>query len=655
MTRRLVVDRLWPMLAALGVLVVGALLLEQYTSRRGNETIHVAIVGDGAGLGDAGDDEDAPGEAEDGPRDAPVSELHALARREARRVQYERAIALYEKALAASPDAPALPGELGALLLAAGRAEKALPLLERADRLAPSPQSAYRLGLARARLGDEAGAEREYRRALALRQGHGPARIALGNLLRARGDTKGAVGLLAAASQVGSNEERARALVALGAAHLAGGQRAEAEAAFGRAIEFAPARAEIRLGIARAWLASGSDERRDLDRAAQVLARAAEMAPDVPQVHAALGRAREKRGDLTLAAEAYDRALRLDPAYRYARRRMLRLALQTRDFSRARHDAERLVADAPEVPEHHFLAALVADREGREDEARRAYRKAIDVAKGDYPEAYLNLGNLEKGAGSRSAARAAYEKAIALRPRYPAAHLNLAKLHEAAGDLAGAEATYQKALAIDPGYASGWLALGQLRSQAGRTTEAIEDLKRAAAARPGYDAAELSLGVAYRRANRFDEAIATYRRLLERSPRYVSAWYNLGLSLQATGEAAEARAAFRNAAALDEGHVQSRVSLADMDLAEGRVAEAKATFAEVADVDSDDPAERAARITARAALAEIAALEGDRRGCEERARQLRAEAPQDARVAALATRCAAPPRSVAATTRTEAP
>ncbi len=653
MSRRLVVDRLWPMLAALGVLVAGALLLEQYTSRRGNETIRIAIVGDGAGLAGAGEEDDAPGDAEDGPQGAPVSELHAQARREARRVQYERAIALYEKALAANPDAPALPGEMGALLLAAGRTEKALPLLERADGLAPSPQSAYRLGLVRGRLGDEAGAEREYRRALSLRQGYGPARIALGNLLRARGDVKGAVGLLAAASQVGSNEERARAFVALGAAHLAGGQRADAEGAFDRAIQFAPARAEIRLAIARAWLAS--DDRGDLDRAAQVLLRAAEMAPDVPQVHAALGRVREKRGDLPAAAEAYDRALRLDPGYRYARRRMLRLALQTRDFSRARHDGERLVADAPEVPEHHFLAALVADREGRDDEARRAYRKAIDVAKGDYPEAYLNLGNLEKGAGNRPAARAAYEKAIALRPRYPAAYLNLAKLHEAAGDLAAAEATYQKALAIDPGYASGWLALGQLRSQQGRTAEAIEDLKKAAAARHGYDAAELSLGVAYRRADRFDEAVATYRRLLERSPRHVSAWYNLGLSLQATGRNVEARGAFRNAAALDEGHVQSRVALADMDLAEGKIADAKQVFAEVVELDPDDPGERAAQVTARAALAEIAALEGDRRGCEERARQLRAEAPQDARVAGLAKRCAATPRSVATTTRTEAP
>lgn len=651
---RLVVDRLWPMLAVLAVLLAGALLLEQYASRRGNETIRVAIVGDGAGLADAADEDGAAADGDEGPRSPPVSELHGEARREGRRAQYEKAIALYEKALQAHPDHPALLGELGALLLAAGRLERALPLLERADGLAPSPQSAYRLGVARGRADDDAGAEREYRRALSLRPGYGPARVALGNLLRGHGKIAEAVELLEAATQSGSNEERARALVALGAAHLAGGRALDAERAFDRAVGFAPARAEIRLGIARAWL--GSDDRRDLERAAQVLLRAAEMAPDVPQVHAALGRVREKAGDLPAAAEAYDRALRLDPGYRYARRRMLRLALQTRDFGRARHDAERLVADAADVPEHHFLAALVADREGRDDEARRVYRKAIEVAKGNYPEAYLNLGNLEKSAGDRAAARAAYEKAIALRPRYTAAHVNLARLLDASGDLAGAEATYEKALRLDPGYAPAWLALGQFRSQQGRTGEAIEDLRRAVAARPRYDAAELSLGVAYRRAERFDEAVATYRKLLERSPRHVSAWFNLGLSLQARGDAAGARDAFERATGLDAGHVQSRVALADMDLAAGKLADAKRELAEVVDLDPDDAAERGAQVIARAALAEIAALEGDRRGCEERARQLRAEAPQEPRVAGLAQRCAAAaPRAAVRTTKTEAP
>ncbi|HEX9049248.1 MAG TPA: tetratricopeptide repeat protein [Anaeromyxobacter sp.] len=636
---RLVVDRLWPMLLGLGLLLAGAIALQVYAARRGNAPIRIAISDSAAGIAD---DEEAPATARaEGP---PLSDTHARARRAARRAQYDAAVPLYEKALAESPDAGVLEEELGAVLLASGAPERALPHLERADALAPGPRTALHLGLARDRLDDSAGAERDLRRAIALRPGYGEAQIALGNLLRKRGDLAGALALLEPAAQSGSNEDRARALVAVGAVQLAAGRRADASAAFDRAVLYAPARAEIRLGIARAWLSGEDDD--DVQRALAVLARTAEMAPDVPQVWAALGRGRERAADLPGAAEAYDRALRLDPSYRYARRRLIRLSLQTRDFPRARREAERLVADAPQVPEHHFLAALVAERDGRRDEARQAYRKAIEVAKGIYPEAYLNLGVLEKAAGDRTAAQAAYEKAIALRPRYLAAWVNLGKLHEAGGDAAKAEAAYAKALEMDPGYGAASLARGQLRSDQGRFPEAIEDLKRAARSKKSHEAAELSLGVAYRRAGRFEEAIATYRALLDRSPRYVSAWYNLALSFVAAGKPADARAALAKAAELDPEHVPTRVAVADLDLAQGNVAAARTGLVEALELAPAD-------VDARAAFAELLAAEGDRRGCEERARQLRAEAPREPRVQDLAAHCAAA-RPVVRTTKAEA-
>lgn len=584
---RLVVDRLWPMLVVLLALLAGALALEGFAARRGNDPLVIAIAGDEAAIGE---DEDADGAADAG--DAPVSALHERARRAARRGEHEDALRLYEAALAAAPASAAIEEELGAVLLALRDAAGALPHLERAEALAPGPQRALRLGIARARLGDREGAERDLRRALSLRPSYGDARVALGHLLRRRGDLAGAIALLEPAAASGSNEDRARALVALGAAQLAAGRVAEAERRFEAAILYAPARAEIPLRIARAWLATGDAE--GVRRAVQSLLRAAEIAPDLPAVHALLGRAHERAGEGGAALEAYDRALRLDPTQRYARRRVLRLALSTRDFARARHEADRLVADAPEDPEGHFLVALVADRDGRDDDARRAYARALEAAKGDYPEAYLNLGVLERRAGDRAAARAAYAKALALRPAYPAAWQNLGKLEEAAGDTAAAEAAYARALEVDPGYAPAWLALGQLRSARGRPQDALEPLRRAVAARPGYDAAQLSLGVAYARAGRAADSIATYRTLLERAPRYVSAWYDLALVLRDSGRTTEARDALGRAAALDAEHVASRRALAELDAAEGRLDEARRGFEEVLDLAPGDAAARAA-------------------------------------------------------------
>lgn len=629
--KRLLLDRLWPMLTVMAVLIVGAVTLQEYARRRGNQTLRVVIQDEQTA---AADDDDSTGMDDGGGGERPVSEAHAKARVAARRGLLAEAIALFEKALVAQPDSPALLGELGYWLTVAGKPSKALPYLERADRFRPTAQSALRLGYVRRDLDDPAGAEREYRRALALAPSMSRARVALGIQLRRRGELGEALSVLEGAAQAGSNEERARALVALGGALLASGRRPEAEKAFERAIAYAPARAEVRIGIARAW--QGTGKREDAERALKVLARAAEIAPDLPAVWYALGRARERTNDAAGAREAYDRVLRIDPSNRLARRRAIRLALQGRDFARARHDADRLVADGPGDPENQLLAASVAEKDGRSEDARRHYKAAMGATKGGSPEAWVGIGQIERALGNVAGARAAFRKAIEARPGYSSAWLALGKLEVQAKRPAEAEAAWRKALDDDPTYAPALLALGQLHSDQKRVDDAIAEFQRALAVRPGYGAAQLSLGVALARAGRYEEAIASYRKLVEREPRYVSAWFDLALALRKSSKPAEARTALEKAMALDAGHLPSRRELGDLELAEGRLAEAKALFQEALDLAPGD-------LASRVALVQVAAREGDRTGCKAAVMQLQKDAPADPRVRGISALCAGMP------------
>lgn len=628
--RRLVLDRLWPVLVVLAVLVLGALALQEFARRRGNQTIRVVIQNERMA---PSDEEDAMGAAagDDGERlGAPLSELHAQARTAARRGHAKEALPLFERALKEHPDSPELLGELGYWLMISRRPERALPLLERADQLRPSAQSAMRLGNVRRDLDDYAGAEREYRKALALRPGHVAAKIALGAVLRRRGETQAAIATLKEAVASGSNEERSRAWAGLGWALLATKDRPQAEKAFERAIELSPSRAGVRLSIARAWQSTDVDE--DEVRARDVLTRTAELAPDVPAVWYALGRAQERTGNRAAALEAYDRALRLDPKHRQARRRTVQLALLARDFARARREAERLAADSPEDPETHLLEGTVAAKDGRREDARRAYRAAIDAAKGGYPEGWLALGDLDRDSGDANAAREAYRKALAKAPDSTAAWLAMGKLEESISNTAAAEKAWRRALALDPKFAQAWLALGQLQEDRGRMEDAVADLGRALAVKPAYAPAQLALGRVLTRAGRAAEATDVLRPLVAKDPRSVPGWYQLALALRAAGDAPGARGALAKAIELDAGYLPARLELGAVELAEGRLAEAKAVLQEALDLAPGD-------LGVRISLAQVAARSGDRSGCQEALRRLQSDAPADPRVRSLALTC----------------
>ena len=624
-------DRLWPVLLALLTLLAGATALELVAKNRAGDGRVVHISG-AASATVAEDDEGNDGEAgaalESSP---PVDEDHARARLAARRGQIDEAMTLYARAAAAHPEAARIHAEMGYFWLGAGTPARARTELEQAAALAPDdPWILLTLGIARARLGDSSGAEKLYRRALELRPHYGAARVALGVALRRRGHAEEAIAMLEPAAESGSNSERARTLVVLGRAYLSAKKRPAAEQAFTRAIEYAPADVEVRLGIGRAWMGTGRGE--DLARAAAELARAAEVAPDMPQVFSALARVKQRRGDLAGAEADYERALRIDPDYRYARRRLLRLALDREDYPRARLQAEYLLARAPDVPEHHLLAGLVAARDGRKDEARAHYRDAIARAGGGYPEAYLNLGVVEKNAGDLAAASAAYRKAIELRPDYVQAYNNLGLAQVQAKELADAEATFKRAIAIDKGYATAWLNLGELYAGQQRTDEAIAAFQTAIAARPNYAEARLDLGVALAHAGRTHEAIATYRELVTAQPRYLSGWFNLGIALEGAGDLDGAADAYQHALGIDADHVASLRRLGDLEARRGRAGAATHMFEEVLD---RLPNDRGARL----ALAEQRRLNGDLDGCAHEARAVLSSQPGDDVATRLYSQC----------------
>ena len=129
------------------------------------------------------------------------------------------------------------------------------------------------------------------------------------------------------------------------------------------------------------------------------------------------------------ALEAFEKALAVDPSLADLSRRVEVLRF-------------RNVQDVID-------AAQTAAKEGRVDDARRAYERAISSS----PEsAFLHreLGQLERRAGNTDRALEHLRRAIDLDASDAAALVETGELLETRGDATGAEEAYRKATAIDP-------------------------------------------------------------------------------------------------------------------------------------------------------------------------------------------------------------
>jgi predicted O-linked N-acetylglucosamine transferase (SPINDLY family) len=153
------------------------------------------------------------------------------------------------------------------------------------------------------------------------------------------------------------------------------------------------------------------------EAAAELIARAIDVAPHAAVLHSNLGEALRCLGRLDDAARSYQQAVALDPGY----------------------------ADA-----HHNLGVVAAAR-GQTAEAVEHYRRALAI-RPNYAEALCNLGLAVQEQGQLQEAAALFNQAAALAPTLVQAHFNLGNALHQLGRTEDAVAAYDRALAIEPDY-----------------------------------------------------------------------------------------------------------------------------------------------------------------------------------------------------------
>lgn len=188
-------------------------------------------------------------------------------------------------------------------------------------------------------------------------------------------------------------------------------------------------------------------------------------------------------------------------------------------------------------------------KNGRFEEAERAYRNALDLAPDD-SRAWEHIGRLLHQKLKRyEEAEQTYRRALELNPASHAAWAHLGELlHKKPDQREAAEQVYRKALALGPKCAPTWANLARLlQAQAGRQAEAEQAYRRAIELAPQFARAWVQLGTLLFGSKRYEEAEQAYCRATELEPDYLWAWTLLARLHKELGHNEKAEQAYQRA------------------------------------------------------------------------------------------------------------
>jgi serine/threonine-protein kinase len=262
----------------------------------------------------------------------------------------------------------------------------------------------------------------------------------------------------------------------------------------------------------------------DIDQAIEHFERAAYLDPSFALAHSALGSAYASRvmkgfgepEDHTLAREAFDKALTLDPHLIEPRMNMIFIYLSSGEKAKARAAADELKREAPNDASIHFIRGIVARLDGDYGKAMRSLDRMLRLNPAERVVVAYNRARLLTYQGRYDEALAELDQGAAVEPDHPLIKTFRARALYYRGDVVKAAEILEQVLenqpqldGIRPIYATFLSALGfneearaQLTDEVKKTADTDHDVS-------------YWLASAYAMEGERDEALKWLRRAIE--------------------------------------------------------------------------------------------------------------------------------------------
>lgn len=304
-------------------------------------------------------------------------------------------------------------------------------------------------------------------------------------------------------------------------------------------------------------------------------------------VYNILGRAQAGTNEFEKAEAALKKAVELSPKLLSARLALADVYVKTQKYDLAEAEITAILA-IQDLPEAHVILGMAAIGRGQLDAAKAEFEKALAI-KSDFTEAQYQLGIVLRGLGKNDGAIASLEQVIASAPEHLPALTNLTLWTFEAGAYDKTLQYAEKLRKVNPDNAVALNVMAAIYAQTGKYDNALAILETLRTVQPDAPNLDVTLGIAYLGKRDFDKAVDALKRAITHHPDNPAAYDALGRAYTAKKEYDLAVEAFSTALEKQADYYPAMLGLGNLRGIQGKYLEALDMYKNVLALKENSP------------------------------------------------------------------